>query len=133
MQYEFDVHYDDVHLVALDPYHLPNWIEPSLTTLDYLSKNFPSYESIMEIMSTAKPIWEYHLNISSFLPNSSSVDFDLVSLISINIVTNLQIRVLLQDTDFEGNICNITKTTPIDISVKPETVEHVHVGQNCLT
>ena len=33
----------------------------------------------------------------------------------------------------EGNICNITQTTPIDISVKPVTVEHVHVGQNYST
>ena len=32
-----DVHYDDLHLVASDPSHLPYWIEPSLPTLDYLS------------------------------------------------------------------------------------------------
>ena len=32
----FDDHVDDLHLVALDPYHLPYWLEPSLPTLDYL-------------------------------------------------------------------------------------------------
>ena len=79
---------DDLHLVALDPCHLPYWLEPSLPTLEYLSQNFPSDESIMEIMSANEPIWEDHHHRSSFLPNASSVDFDLVSLISTNIVSN---------------------------------------------
>ena len=30
-------HSDDIHLMALDPYHLTYWLEPSLPTLDYLS------------------------------------------------------------------------------------------------
>ena len=38
--------------------------------------------------------------------------------------------ILLQDTDFEGNLCNITQTNPIDISSKPNVIKHVHVGQN---
>ena len=78
-----------------------------------------------------EPVWEDHHHGSSFLPNASSVDFDLVSLISINIVNDPQILVLLQDKDSKGNLCNITKTTSIDISFKPETLEHVHVGPNC--
>ena len=36
VQSTFDVLYDDLNLVALNPYHLPYWIEPSLPTLDYL-------------------------------------------------------------------------------------------------
>ena len=82
-------------------------------------------------MSTDEPIWEDHHHISSFLPNASSVDFDLVSLISTNIVSNPQIPLLLQEKNSEGNLCNITKTTSIAILVKPETIEHIHVGQNC--
>ena len=62
----------------------------------------------MEIMSVEKPIWEDHHHRSTFLPNASSVDFDLVSLISTNIVTNPQTLVLLQYIDSEGNIFNIT-------------------------
>ena len=81
----------------------------------------------MEIMSTDEPVWEDHHHRSSFLPNASSVDFDLVSLISTDIVSDSQTPVLLQDTDSEGNVCNITKTTPIDILFKPRTIEHVHV------
>ena len=87
----------------------------------------------MEIMSTDGLVWEDHHHRSSFLPNASSIDFDLVSLISIDIFSDLQTPVLLQDIDSEGNIFNITNTTPIVILFKPETVEHIHVGQNCST
>ena len=51
-----DDHTNDIHLVALDPYHLPYWLEPSLPILDYLSENFPSDESIMEIMNMDESI-----------------------------------------------------------------------------
>ena len=37
---------------------------------------------------------------------------------------------MLQDTDSEGNLCNITQMNLIDISAKPDTIKHVHVGQN---
>ena len=30
-------YFDDQHLVALDPHHLPYWIDSPLLTLDYLS------------------------------------------------------------------------------------------------
>ena len=66
------------------------------------------------------PVWEDHHHRSYFLTNTSSVDFDLVSLISTDIVSNPQTLVLLQGTDSEGNFCNITKETSINISVKPK-------------
>ena len=81
-------------------------------------------------MSANEPVWEDHCHRSSFLPNSNSTDPDFVTLISSDIVKNPQTLVLLQGTDSEGNLCNITQTTPIDISVNPKIVEHVHVGQN---
>ena len=56
IQTYFDDHTDDLHLVALDPYHLPYWLEPSLPILDYLFETFPSDESIIEIMNTDEPI-----------------------------------------------------------------------------
>ena len=82
----------------------------------------------MEIMSADEPVWEYHHHRSSFLPNANLVDSNFVSLIKYVIVENTQIPVLLQDTDYEGNLCNIAQTTPINISVNPRTVERVHVG-----
>ena len=122
---------DELHLMALYPYHLPYWLEPSLPILDYLSQTFPSDESIMEIMSMNEPIWEDHHHISSFLPNTSSADHEFASLFSIDIVHTPKTPVLLQNTEYEGNICNITKTNPIDISVNLGTLDLVHVWQNC--
>ena len=60
IQFISDDHVDDLHLVALDPYHLPYWSKPSLSTLDFLTQTFPLEESIMEIMSEREPIWEHH-------------------------------------------------------------------------
>ena len=119
---------DDLHLVASDPYHLPYWLEPSLPILDYLSETFPSNESIMEIMNTNESIWEDHHRRSLFLPNTSSVNHEFASLFSTDIVNAPQSPILLQDTNSEGILCNITQTNPIDISAKPSNIEHFHVG-----
>ena len=83
----------------------------------------------MEIMSTNEPIWEDHHHRSSFLPNTSSVDHDFSSLFTTGIIKTPQTPILLQDTDSEGNLCNITQMNPIDISANPDTLEHVHVGK----
>ena len=104
-----DDHVDDLHLVALDPYHLPYWLEPSLPTLDYLTQTFPSDESIMEIMSESEPVWKDHHHRSSFLPNSTSVGFDLESLINTDIVTHPQIFVLLQNMESKETYATLLK------------------------
>ena len=82
----------------------------------------------MDIMSVDEPIWEDHHHRSSFLPNANSTVLDFFSLISSDIVKYPQKPILLQGVDSEGNMCNITQTTPIDISVKPKTIEQVHIG-----
>ena len=122
--------FDDLHLVASDPYHLPYWLEPSLPILYYLSKNFSFDESIMEIMNTDESIWEDHHHKPMFLPNTSSVNHDYEFLFPTDIVNVPQSPILLQDTNSEGNLCNITQTNPIDISSNPITLDHVHVGKN---
>ena len=126
-----DDHTDDIHLVASDPYHLLYWLEPSLPIPDYLSETFPSNDSIIEIMNMDEPIWEDHHHRSMFLPNTSSGSHDFTSLFPTDIVNVLQSPILLQDTNSEGNLCNITQMNPIDISAKPDVIEHIHVGQNC--
>ena len=117
--------------MASDPYHLPYWLETSLPTLDYLSHTFLSDESIIDIMNTNESVWEDHHHRSLFLPNTSSTDNDFVSLLGADIVHILQTPILLQDSESESNLCNITKMDPIDISVNPGTIEHVHIGKNC--
>ena len=87
----------------------------------------------MEFMSLDESSWEYSHHRSSFLPNANSVGSDFVSLINFDIVEYPQTPVLLQGVDSEGNLCNITKIIPLDISVKPGVVEHIHIGQNYST
>ena len=87
----------------------------------------------MEIMNTDEPIWEDHHHRSMFLPNTSSVSHDFVSLFPNDIVNVPQSPILLQDRDSKGNLCNITQMNPIDISTKPDTIEHVHGWQNYST
>ena len=65
------------------------------------------------------------------LPNTSSGSHDFTSLFPTDIVNAPQSPILLQDTDSEGNLCNITQMSLIDILAKPDTIEHVHVGKNC--
>ena len=52
IQSTFDSYIDDHHLVALDAYRLPYWLDSPPSTIDYLLQTFPSDESIMEIMSS---------------------------------------------------------------------------------
>ena len=84
----------------------------------------------MEIMNTDESIWEDHHHRSMFLPNTSLVNHDFASLFPTDTVNILQSPILLQDTDAKGNLCNITQMNPIDISAKPDFIEHVHVGHN---
>ena len=58
----------------------------------------------MEIMSSNESLWEYHHNISHFLPNSISVESHVVSLISFDIVEHPESLVLLQGVDSKGNL-----------------------------
>ena len=54
-------------------------------------------------------------------------------MISYDIVKSPQTPVSLQGVDSEGNLCNITKKIPLDISVNPGVVEHIHIGQSYST
>ena len=81
-------------------------------------------------MNTNESIWEDRHHRFLFLPNTSSVNHDFASLFPTDILNVPQSPILLQDTNSEGNLCNITQTNPIDISDKPDVIEHAHVGQN---
>ena len=82
----------------------------------------------MEIMSLDESMWEYCYHRSSFLPESNMVESDFTLFVSSYIIENCQSPIFIQGIDFEGNLCNVTHTFPIDISVKLGIVEHVHVG-----
>ena len=85
----------------------------------------------MELISWGESPWEDHHHISSFLPNSNLVEPNFVSLITVDIFEHPQSPVLLQGIDSKGKLCNITHTILVEISMKPGTVEHIHIGHNC--
>ena len=58
------------------------------------------------------------------------VEDHFTPMISSDIVFNPQSLILTRSVDSEGNLCNITKTIPVDISVKPGVFENIFIGEN---
>ena len=58
------------------------------------------------------------------------VEEQFASAVSSDIVTNPKSLILTPDVESEGNLCNITKTIPFDISVKLGILENIQIGQN---
>ena len=72
----------------------------------------------MEVMSLEEIPWEDHHQQSSFLPPFHMVEENFASDVSSDIVTDPQSSILTRGVESEGNLCNITKTMPVDILVK---------------
>ena len=73
----------------------------------------------MEVMSLEEMPWKDHHHRSSFLPPCHVVEEHLSSAVSSDVVTDPHSLILTHDVELEGNLCNITKTISVDISVKP--------------
>ena len=58
------------------------------------------------------------------------VEDHFTSMVSSNIVLNPQSSILTRSVDSEGNLCNITKTMPVDISMKLDISENIFIGRN---
>ena len=84
----------------------------------------------MEVMSLEEMPWEDYHYRSSFLPPFHMVEDHFTSTFSSDIVLNPQSLILTRSVDFEENLCNITKTMPIDISVKPGVPKKKFIKQN---
>ena len=84
----------------------------------------------MEVMSLDKMAWKYYHHRYSFLPPFHMVEDHFTSTVSFDIVPNPQSLILTCSVDSEGNLCNITKTIPVDISVKLGVSENISIGQN---
>ena len=50
--------------------------------------------------------------------------------VSFDIVMDPQSLILTHSVYSKGNLCNITKTMPVDISMKLGVFENIHIGQN---
>ena len=58
------------------------------------------------------------------------VEEKLDSTISSDINPNPQSLILMREVEYEDNLCNITKTMSVDISVKPGTPWNIQIGHN---
>ena len=85
----------------------------------------------MEVISLDEMTGKYHHHLSSFLPHYQLVEVDFESLVSSNIVVSPQSPILIQNVESEGSFSNITKNTLVDISMKHNNVELIHLGHNC--
>ena len=119
------------HHVTADAYPLPFWLPEQNRSSDYLSLNLPTDESIMEAMNVAELPWNDGHHRSSFCPDVQFMEDRLTSLISPEITSSPQTPILTHHVLSEGNLANITETRPVDISVKPDIVENIHVGVTC--
>ena len=72
-------------------------------------------------MSLEDMPWRYCHHQSSFLPHFHMVEDKLASTISSDINPNPQSLILMREVEYEDNLCKITKTMLVDISVKPGT------------
>ena len=118
---------NDNLLVASYFYHLPYWLDNS-PSLDYISHTLPTDESIMEVMSLEEIPWRDHHHRSSFLPPCHVVEYPFASTVSSDVVTGPQSPILTHHVESKGNLCNNTKTMPMDISVKHGVSEIIQIG-----
>ena len=82
----------------------------------------------MEVMSLKEMPWEDHHHRASFLPPFHMVEEHFATYVSSDIVMDPQSLILTCSVESKGNLCNITKTMPVEISVKPSVSENIYIG-----
>jgi hypothetical protein len=106
---------------------------PSLcdTSSDTFHVIFPTDEMIMTIISMRDTSWDdgHHHSIL-FLERDTIESYQWISTPS-TIVVIYFVPESKNDILYEGNLSNISPTIPLDISIKPEVVENVHIGASC--
>ena len=107
--------------------------EESLSTsnskLITFSELVQSDEQIREILCVDELPWEDLHHRSSFLPKSDRFENDFSSIFTTEYVKDAQNP--MKHPDSELNLGNISKTIPLDISVKPGIIENIHIGASC--
>jgi hypothetical protein len=122
---------DNPHLLAPNAYSMPSWLDSLSSAIDYISQIFPSYESIMEMISIDDVPWDDNHHQSSFLLPLEEIHQDMHSIFPPDFTNAPQSPILTQDTLSEGNMGNISTMIVIDISIKEVVVENINLGANC--
>ena len=117
--------------MEIDQYESPAWHLDNPTTVNSLDLILPSDEAIMEAMTETERPWEdlHHRSYSSLdLNNMHVVEKDLHNSIGYDWFCS---PVTTHDVFAEGNMLNISKTIPINISKTPGKIENVLIGADC--
>jgi hypothetical protein len=86
----------------------------------------------MEVMASPDMPWEdLHHRAASFLPDLEWFEDDIKNIVATDNVQWSQSPIMIHDVLSEGNLANISKTIPIDISQKPGVMEHILIGVDC--
>jgi hypothetical protein len=92
---------------------------------------FPTDEMIMRVISLEDTPWDdgHHRSIL-FLEPETIESYQRISTSSIVVIIS-SVPKPTHDVLYEGNLGNISPTIPLDISIKPEVMENVHIGASC--
>jgi hypothetical protein len=92
---------------------------------------FSTDEMIMTVMSMEDTPWDNgHHHYILFLEPETIESYQRISTPSIVVIISY-VPESTQDVLFEGNLGNISPTIPLDISIKPEVMENVHINASC--
>jgi hypothetical protein len=129
--YEALMSFTDFHSTEVDQMNVVS--EESLFTSTLERIAFPevvsSDEQLREILSVDDLPWEDLHHRSSFLPKDDAFENDFSSIFTAEYVKDAQDPT--KHSDSELNLGNISRTIPIDISVKPGIEENIHIGASC--
>jgi hypothetical protein len=107
---------------------------PSTPSIGELSPDpfhviFPIDEMIMSIMEDT-PWDDGHHRSILFLEQYTIENYQRISTPS-TVVLISTVPESTHDVFSEGNLSNISPTIPLNISIKPRTIENVHIGASC--
>jgi hypothetical protein len=108
---------------------------PSLrdSSPDQFHMIFPTDEMIMSLMSMEDtPCDDGHHHSFLFLKRDTIKICQWISTPSTVVVISL-VPESSHDILYEGNLSNISPTIPLNISIKPDIMENVHIGASCST
>jgi hypothetical protein len=115
----------------LDPLLEPIWAQGSLANTDSLDLVLPSDDAVIKTMTSLDKPWENLYHRSYFLPELSRIEAGEFTVTMtgdqscpINLLTTHEIYA-------EGNMENIAKTIPNNISRNPGIMENIFFGVDC--
>ena len=102
---------------------------PSTSDSITFSEFVHSDEQICEILCVDDLPWEDLHHRSSFLPENNHFENGFSSIFTTECVKEAQNP--MKHPDSELNLGNISRTIPLDISVRSGVIENIHIGASC--